>query len=71
MPSPSHPVLTCPGVSLAEKAPRQFLPGFVQDVERVVNLGEGVGAQTADTADDGNVLVHAMAVHVPAIAIVT
>lgn len=69
--------LTCACVCLCEIASHRFPSRFVQDVERVVDIGirGGERSQAADTADHWHVLVHQwchpLAVHVAAVAIVT
>ena len=70
-------LLTCSSFSLGEIHSSGFPSRFIQDVERVVDLGvrRVERAQAADGADDGHVLVnqwcHALAVQVTAVAIVT
>lgn len=69
-------LLTCSSF-LREIGSCCFPPWFVQDVERVVDFRVcwGEGAQAADAADDGHVLVdqrcHPLAVQVTAVAVVT
>lgn len=70
-------LLTCSSVCLREISSWRFPSRFVQDVERVVDFRVrwGEGAQTADAADDGHMLVdqrrHPLAVQVTAVAVVT
>lgn len=70
-------LLTCCSFSLSEIRSGRFPSWFVQDVQRIVDLGErrGEWAQTTDTANDGHMLVnqrgHALTLQITAVAIVT
>lgn len=54
-----NPLLTCSGLRLGEVRSRRFPSWFVQDVQRIVDIGVDGGERTeaANAADDGHVLV--------------
>lgn len=70
-------LLTCSGFRLGEVRPCRLPSWFIQDVQRIVDIGVDGGErpETANAADDGHVLVnqrcHPLVVQVTAVPVVT